>query len=153
MFTQQFTRYCIVNTEKSIRQLSGLHWLSYPAEVTDEIWPYFLPAKSGLSINFLFYFVYCVHHVQNAVRIITIRVIIAKIKDDQLQKKSQQYFRCSLCLQCFDTVGWVAGRASTRKKKVKKWVVGCWRCYLSGVRCRLAYGPADATATHCLLLQ
>jgi len=24
---------------------------------------------------------------------------------------------------------------------------------LSGARCRLAYGPADATATHCLLLQ
>ena len=33
------------------------------------------------------------------------------------------------------------------------WVVGCWHGYLSGVRCRLAYGPADATATHCLLLQ
>ena len=25
--------------------------------------------------------------------------------------------------------------------------------FLSGVRCRLAYGPADAIATHCLLLQ
>jgi len=25
-------------------------------------------------------------------------------------------------------------------------------CYLSGVRCRFAYGPADATATHYLLL-
>jgi len=25
--------------------------------------------------------------------------------------------------------------------------------YLSGVLCRLAYGPADAIATHCLLLQ
>ena len=25
--------------------------------------------------------------------------------------------------------------------------------FLSGARCRLAYGPADATATHCLLLQ
>ena len=25
--------------------------------------------------------------------------------------------------------------------------------YLSGARCRLAYGPDDATATHCLLLQ
>jgi len=24
---------------------------------------------------------------------------------------------------------------------------------VSGARCRLAYGPADATATHCLLLQ
>jgi len=28
-------------------------------------------------------------------------------------------------------------------------VVRCWRGYLSGARCRLAYGPADATATHC----
>jgi len=33
------------------------------------------------------------------------------------------------------------------------WVVGCWCGYLSGVRCRFAYGPADTTATHCLLLQ
>jgi len=32
----------------------------------------------------------------------------------------------------------------------KNRVVGCWRGYLSGARCRLAYGPADATATHCL---
>jgi len=30
---------------------------------------------------------------------------------------------------------------------VKNWVVGCWHGYLSGARCRLAYGPADATAT------
>jgi len=35
----------------------------------------------------------------------------------------------------------------------KKRVVGCWRGCLSGARCSLAYGPADATATHCLLLQ
>ena len=26
--------------------------------------------------------------------------------------------------------------------------MGCWRGYLSGARCRLAYGPAVATATH-----
>ena len=36
---------------------------------------------------------------------------------------------------------------------VKHWVVGCWHGYLSGARCRLAYGPADATASHCLLLK
>jgi len=30
--------------------------------------------------------------------------------------------------------------------------VGCWCGYLSGAWCRLPYGPADATATHCLLL-
>ena len=35
----------------------------------------------------------------------------------------------------------------------KNRVVGYWRGYLSGARCRLAYGPADATASHCLLLQ
>ena len=37
-------------------------------------------------------------------------------------------------------------------RPVKNWVVGGWHGYLSGARCRLAYGPADATATHCLLL-
>ena len=30
-------------------------------------------------------------------------------------------------------------------------MVGYWHGYLSGARCRLAYGPANATATHCLL--
>jgi len=35
----------------------------------------------------------------------------------------------------------------------KNWVLRCWRGYLSGARCKLAYGPADATATRCLLLQ
>jgi len=32
----------------------------------------------------------------------------------------------------------------------KKRVVGCWHRYLSEAMCRLAYGPADATATHSL---
>ena len=43
------------------------------------------------------------------------------------------------CLQCFDTVRWAAGRA-------------CSRGYVSGSRYRFAYGLADATATHYLLL-
>ena len=29
-------------------------------------------------------------------------------------------------------------------------MVGCSRSYLSGAQCRFAYGPADATATHCV---
>jgi len=41
---------------------------------------------------------------------------------------------------------WLGGRKGIRP--VQNWVVGCWHGYLSGVRCRLAYGPADATATH-----
>jgi len=32
-------------------------------------------------------------------------------------------------------------------------MVGYWCGYLSGARCRFAYGPAEATATHYLLLQ
>jgi len=46
---------------------------------------------------------------------------------------------------------WLGGRKGIRP--VKNWAVGCWRGYLSGARCRLAYGPADFTATHCFLLQ
>jgi len=34
----------------------------------------------------------------------------------------------------------------------KNWVVGCRYGYLLGARCRFAYGPADATATHYILL-
>ena len=32
------------------------------------------------------------------------------------------------------------------------WPVKKWHGYLTGARCRLAYGPADTTATHCLLV-
>ena len=46
---------------------------------------------------------------------------------------------------------WLGGRKGILL--VKNWVMRCWRGYLSGARRRLAYGPADATATHCLLLQ
>jgi len=35
----------------------------------------------------------------------------------------------------------------------KKLSGGMRHCYLSGMRCKFAYGPADATATHYLLLQ
>ena len=46
---------------------------------------------------------------------------------------------------------WLGGRKGIQS--VENRVVGCWRGYLPGARCRLAYGPADATATHCLLFQ
>jgi len=35
----------------------------------------------------------------------------------------------------------------------KNWAVWCWCGSLSGTRCRFAYGPANAAATHYLLLQ
>jgi len=46
---------------------------------------------------------------------------------------------------------WLGSWKSTRT--VKNRVVGRWQGYLSGVRCRFAYGPNDAAATYCLLLQ
>ena len=54
--------------------------------------------------------------------------------------------KCDVCLQCLDAVGWAAGRAC---KKLSGGVLA----WLSGATCKLAYGPADATDTHCLLLQ
>jgi len=48
-------------------------------------------------------------------------------------------------------VGQQEGHPACKKLSggVLAWLIG----YLSGARCKLAYGPADATATHCLLLQ
>ena len=57
------------------------------------------------------------------------------------------YNVCAFCALTL-LVGWQEGHPAC-----KSGVVGCWRGFLSGTRCRLAYGPADATATHCLLLQ
>jgi len=55
------------------------------------------------------------------------------------------YHGCFYCLQCFDTVRCVSGRASSLWKN---WVIRCWHGYLSGARCKWsAYGPADGTAT------
>jgi len=78
-----------------------------------------------------------------------------------LEKQSKVYVHGALCylsLKCSGATGvkvpsvlwccWLGGR-----KACKNWVVGCWHGYLSGASCRLAYAPADATATHCLLLQ
>ena len=55
------------------------------------------------------------------------------------------------CLQCSDTVGWATGRASGLYVKQSGRVLAWLSLWIE--RCRLAYGPADATATHCLLLQ
>ena len=55
---------------------------------------------------------------------------------------SQLLHVVAIAAQCFDSVGRQEGHPAC-----KNWVVGCWRGYLSGARCRLARSPADATAT------
>ena len=57
-----------------------------------------------------------------------------------------------LCWCAFSALTLLVGRQEGHPA-CKNRVVGYWHGYLSGARCRLAYGPADATATHCLLLQ
>jgi len=58
-------------------------------------------------------------------------------------------FLLTYLLTAFSTLTLLVGRQEGHPA-CKNWVVGYWRGYLSGARCRLAYGPADATATHCL---
>ena len=60
---------------------------------------------------------------------------------------------CAQLCGCFSALTLLVGRQEGHPACKKNWVVRCWRGYLSGARCRLAYGPADATATRCLLLQ
>jgi len=59
-------------------------------------------------------------------------------------------FSLCLLLQCFDVCRWLGSRKGIWP--VKK-LSGGMLAWLSGMRCRLAYSPADATATHSLLLQ
>jgi len=62
-------------------------------------------------------------------------------------------FMFTFCISVLPSVLWCCWLGSRKGiRPVKTWVVGCWHGYLSAARCRLAYGPADATATHCLLL-
>jgi len=57
-------------------------------------------------------------------------------------------------LQCyaFSALTLLVGRQEGHPA-CKKLSGGVLAWYLSGARCRLAFGPADATATHYLLLQ
>ena len=61
------------------------------------------------------------------------------------------YFLLTSCLHSVLWRCWLGGRKGIWP--VKNWVVGCWHGYLSGARCRLVHGPADATASDCPLLQ
>jgi len=58
----------------------------------------------------------------------------------------------SIVMSAFSTLTLLVGHQEGHSA-CKNWVVGCLRGYLYAARFRLAYGPADATATHCLLLQ
>ena len=76
---------------------------------------------------------------------------VNKVLCSSMHKTRQDIYVCSNMLP---SVLWrccLGGRKGIWP--VKNWEMGCWHGYLSGARCRLAYGPADATATHCLLLQ
>jgi len=54
-------------------------------------------------------------------------------------------------VECLQLTLLIGGRKGIRP--VKNWLVVCWHVFLSRARCTFAYGPADATATHSLLLQ
>ena len=56
------------------------------------------------------------------------------------------YLCTSFLIRAFNALTLLVGRQEGHPA-CKNWVVGCWRGYLSGAGCRLAYGPADATAT------
>jgi len=66
---------------------------------------------------------------------------------------TQRIFICLIANEnAFSALTLLVGRQEGHPA-FKNRVVGCWCGCLSEARCRLAYVPADATATHCLLLQ
>jgi len=67
------------------------------------------------------------------------------------EEMSESYFMCQSLYTVYCIMPsvlwrcWLCGRKGIWP--VKNWGVGCWHDYLSGARCRVAYGPVDATAT------
>jgi len=74
------------------------------------------------------------------------------IGESEHEENSDVFFHSLCALVAFSALTLLVGRQEGHPA-CKKLSGGCWRGYLSGARCRLAYDPADATATHCLLLQ
>jgi len=69
------------------------------------------------------------------------------LQKHQLGEVRKTFLRpCALTL----LVGWQEGHPNCKKLSGG---MGCWCGYLPEARCRLAYVPANATATHCLLHQ
>ena len=74
---------------------------------------------------------------------------------ETLRRKSGEMYLTKYCIVINTVIPsvlwrcWLGSRKGIRPVK-NFWVVGYWRGYLSGARCRLAYGPADATASHSL---
>ena len=68
-------------------------------------------------------------------------ILVAIFQVNLSQLVIQLIFFCA-----FSALTLLVGRQE-RHPPCKK--LGCWHGYLSGARCRLAYGPADSTATHC----
>ena len=66
----------------------------------------------------------------------------------------QHSLLCSFWKAFDPSVAWHCWLGSWKViRLVKNWVVGCGCGYLSGARFRHAFGSADATAIHCLLLE
>jgi len=77
----------------------------------------------------------------------TINVIWLLLLSLFLCYKILYYFCFQVCLQCFETIGWVLGVRKSICPVKTIWLMRCWHGYLSGTRCKwLACGPADATA-------
>ena len=72
------------------------------------------------------------------------------LKHVPLSSSSINWDRQRVVMPAFSALTLLVGQQEGHPAWKKNWVVGCWCGYLSGARCRLAYGPADATTTHCL---
>jgi len=69
-----------------------------------------------------------------------------------VERLEKNFVRITRTGSAFSALTLLVGRQEGHPAN-KKLSGGVLAWYLSGVRCRLAYVPADATATHCLLLQ
>ena len=75
----------------------------------------------------------------------SIKYIMGKLAAPSIQRQITLNYFLAFSADAFSALTLLVERQEGHPA-CKNWVVGCWRGYLSGARCRLAYGPADAMA-------
>jgi len=133
----------------------SLHSSNEPGELLKWLWPSWQYKMLGV-LSLL--------HLTNQISLTTRLSVMSVFITHCINLSTEFRYQCSIWFtsnyllsfngaKAFSALTLLVGRQEGHPACKKTWVVGCWRGYLFGARCRLAYCPADATATQCLLLQ